>query len=206
MGADIIHFGPGDKMPQKYHIKFAFVDGSGFTIRVWWFCYLHLMPELKLSEHKLTGKLGPSPLENAFTLDRFKAMLGKKRGQIKNFLLSQRNISGIGNVYVQDMLFNANLHPKRKIQSLTEPEIEALYNSIQSVLQESIQLGGLAYEKDFFGNKGGYGADQFKVAYKAGKPCPTCHTEVQKIKAGSTSSYICPTCQPLLNSSTRSNT
>jgi len=76
-------------------------------------------------------------------------------------------------------------------------KIDTLHKSIKSVMNESIKLGGLAYEKDFYGNKGGYGAKQFKIAYKPGKPCPTCQTNIQKIKTGSTSSFICPNCQPL---------
>jgi formamidopyrimidine-DNA glycosylase len=197
MGADVIYFKSGDKLPEKYQIKLTLDDKSGFTIRVWWFCYLHLMPANKLDEHKLTAKLGITPLDKKFTLDYFKQILSKKRGNIKNFLLNQKNIAGIGNVYIQDILFNAKIHPKRKIPSLKEAEIEALYNSIKSVLNKSVKLGGLAYEKDFYGNKGGYGKDQFKIAYKPGQPCPICQTSIEKIKTGSTCSYISPNCQVL---------
>jgi len=196
MGADIIHFKREAKLPEKYNIRFTLSDKTGFTIRVWWFCYLHLMQANKLNEHKLTAKLGVSPSDKKFTLDYFKKMLNRKKGNIKTLLLDQKNIAGIGNVYVQDILFNARLHPKRAISSLAEKEIEALYKSINSVLRESVRLGGLAYEKDFYGNKGRYGAEQFKIAYKPGKPCPVCQTTIQKIKTGSTSSFVCPHCQP----------
>ena len=197
MGADIIHFKPGDKLPEKYQIRIVLEDSTGFTIRVWWFCYLHLMPLDRLGEHKLTAKLGLSPMDEEFTLDYFGQLLSQKRGDIKAFLLDQKNITGIGNVYVQDILFNAKLHPKRKIPSISDTEAEAFYNSIKSVLSESIELGGLAYEKDFYGNKGGYGVERFKIAYKEGKPCPMCQTTIQKIRTGSTASFICPNCQPL---------
>jgi len=197
MGADIIHFKPSDKLPEKYQIKFLLDDQTGFTIRVWWFCYLHLMFASKLDEHKLTANLGVNPLNMKFTLDYFKQLLNKKGGSIKTFLLDQKNIAGIGNVYIQDMLFNAKIHPQRRISSLTDKEVEVLHKSVKSVLNESIRLRGLAYEKDFYGNKGGYGANQFKIAYKPGKPCPTCQTTIQKIKTGSTSSFVCPKCQPL---------
>ncbi|MFP3985062.1 MAG: Fpg/Nei family DNA glycosylase [Candidatus Bathyarchaeia archaeon] len=197
MGVDILHFKPSDDLPEKYHIKFVLEDRTGFTIRVWWFCYLHLLPEGKLGEHKLTAKLGISPLDERFTLDYFKQLLSGKRGNVKNFLLDQKNVAGIGNVYVQDMLFNAKLHPKRKIASLSETETESLYWSLKSVLNESVKLCGLAYERNFYGEKGGCGEEQFKVAYKPGKPCPVCQTPIQKIKTGSTSSFICPSCQSL---------
>jgi formamidopyrimidine-DNA glycosylase len=197
MGADVIYFRQGDELPEKYQIKMTFQDGTGFTIRVWWFCYLHLVPEGRVGEHKLVGKLGLSPLDEKFTLDYFKELLGRKSGNIKDFLLNQRNMAGIGNVYVQDPLFEARIHPKRKIGSLTEKEIEALYRSLQSVLKQSIKLGGLAYEKDFYGKHGNYGKNQYKIAYKSGQPCPVCQTTIEKIKTGSTSTFICPKCQRL---------
>jgi formamidopyrimidine-DNA glycosylase len=197
MGADMIHFKSVDKLPEKSHIKFTLHDTTGFTIRVWWFCYLHLMSANKLSEHKLTARLGMTPMDKRFTVDCFKQLLDKKRGNIKTFLLDQKNIAGIGNVYIQDTLFGAKLHPQRAMSSLTDKEIEALYKSMRAVLNESIKLGGLAYEIDFYGNKGRYSMEQFKIAYKLGKPCPTCGTTIQKIKTGSTSSFICPKCQQL---------
>lgn len=199
MGADVIYFKPKDTLPEKYQVKITLNDGTGFTIRAWWFCYLHLVQQAKLGEHKLAGKLGLSPLDEEFTLGYFKQLLGKNRGNIKSFLLDQKNIAGIGNVYVQDPLFEARIHPKRKIQSLSEKEIEALYASLQSVLRKSIELGGLAYEKDFYGKSGNYGKNQFRIAYKPDQPCPVCQTVIEKIKTGSTSSFICPRCQSLKN-------
>jgi formamidopyrimidine-DNA glycosylase len=106
-------------------------------------------------------------------------------------------LAGIGNVYVQDILFQAKLHPNRRISTLSEKEINILYNAIRDVLNHSIQLGGLAYEKDFYGQKGKLTINEFLVGYKTGKPCPACKTPIEKIKTGSTSSYICPKCQPL---------
>jgi formamidopyrimidine-DNA glycosylase len=198
MGADIIYFKAGGKLPEKYRLRFLLNDKTGFTIHVWWFCYLHLMQAGKLSEHKLVGKLGANPIDKDFTLSHFKQLLAKKKGNIKTFMLDQKNIAGIGNVYIQDMLFYAKIHPQRTITSLTDKEIEALYKSMRLVLNESIRLGGLKYEKDFYGKNGRYGPEQFKIAYKPGKPCPVCQTTIQKIKTGSTSSFICPKCQPLI--------
>ena len=197
MGADVIHFESDNRLPDKYHIKFALCDQTGFTIRVWWFCYLHLIRKDELEKHKLTSRLGITPLDDRFTLDYFRQLLNNKRGNIKTFLLDQKNVAGVGNVYIQDMLFSAKIHPNRQISSLTGIEVEALYKSIRSVLNESIELGGLAYERDFYGNKGGYGAEQFKIAYKPGKPCPSCGATIEKIKTGSTISFVCPNCQPL---------
>lgn len=197
MGADVIYFKPKDRLPEKYQVKMTLEDRTGFTIRVWWFCYLHLVRQDRLEQHKFVGKLGLSPLDKEFTLDYFKMLLGKNRGNIKSFLLDQKNVAGIGNVYVQDPLFEARIHPKRKVQSLSQKEIEALYTSLQSVLRKSIELGGLAYERDFYGKSGSYGKNQSRIAYKPNQPCPVCQTSIEKIKTGSTSSFICPRCQSL---------
>jgi len=197
MNADLLHFTPNRKLPPKYQFKLTFSDKTGFTIQFQWFGYIHLIPEKNLTKHKLTARLGISPTDEKFTLEHFKKLLANRRARIKNFLLNQKSIAGIGNVYIQDILFKARLHPNRKISILSEKEVNDLYNAIQTILNRSIRLGGLAYEKDFYGQKGKFTANDFLVGYKTGKPCPTCKTPIVKIKTGSTSSYICPKCQPL---------
>jgi len=197
MNADLLYFTPNQKLPPKYQFKLTFADKTGFTIHFQWFGYIHLIPEKDLTKHKLTGRLGISPTDAKFTREHFKKLLANRKARIKNFLLNQKNVAGIGNVYIQDILFKAKLHPNRKISTLSEKEITNLYNAIQTTLNHSIQLGGLAYEKDFYGQKGKLTINEFLVGYKTGKPCPACKTSIIKIKTGSTSSYICPKCQPL---------
>jgi len=197
MNADLLYFTPNQKPPEKYQFKLTFSDKTGFTIQFQWFGYIHLVPEKELTKHKLTGRLGISPTNAKFTLAHFKKLLANRKARIKNFLINQKNIAGIGNVYVQDILFKAKLHPNRKISTLSEKEINNLYNAIQTILNRSIRLGGLTYEKDFYGQKGRLAINEFLVGYKTGKPCPTCKTPIIKMKTGSTSSYICPKCQPL---------
>ena len=196
MGGDLVHFGPDDELPDKYQFKLDFTDGTGFTIRFYWFGYVHLVSSAELSKHKLTADLGISPLDRAFTRPCFDDLLDKKkRSGVKSFLMDQKSVAGIGNVYVQDILFGARLHPNRGIESLLARERTALYDSIRKVLRVSIGKRGLAYEVDFFGRKGRYSADDMAVGYKDGKPCPVCKTLIVKIKTGSTSTYICPKCQ-----------
>jgi formamidopyrimidine-DNA glycosylase len=112
-------------------------------------------------------------------------------------LLDQKNLAGIGNVYAQDILFKAKLHPNRKISTLSKKEKGDLYHAVRDVLNHSIELKGLAYELDFYGQKGKFAVEDFLVGYKTGKPCPECGTTIEKVKTGSTSSYICPKCQTL---------
>jgi formamidopyrimidine-DNA glycosylase len=197
MNADVLFFTSEQKLPQKYQFKLTFADGTGFTIQFQWFGYIHLVAENSLSKHKLTAQLGISPLDREFTLEGFRNLLGNKKGRIKSFLVDQKNVAGIGNVYVQDILFKAKLHPNRKISTLSEKEITNLHKAILDVLNQSIKLGGLAYEKDFYGRQGKLTINKFLVGYKTGKPCPNCKTPIQKIRTGSTSSYICPKCQAL---------
>jgi len=197
MGGDLIQFAPDDELPGKYHFKLTFLDRSGFTVRFSWFGMVHLQSEKDLLGHKMTGRLGVSPLDEGFTVEYFGKLLAGRRGRIKSFLLDQKNLAGIGNVYIQDILFMARLHPDRKIPSLSEREIADLYGAIRDVLNRSMRLGGLAYEKDFYGRNGRFGADEFLVGYKTGSPCPECGAEIVKIRTGSTSSYICPECQSL---------
>lgn len=197
MNADLLYFTPKQKLPAKYQLKLTFVDKTGFTIQFQWFGYIHLVQEKDLSKHKLTAHLGISSASHKFTLEHFKKLLSNKKGRIKSFLINQKNIAGIGNVYIQDILFKAQLHPNQQIKTLSEKEIAALYEAIHDILNHSIRLGGLAYEKDFYGQKGKFAMNEFLVGYKPGKPCPKCGTSIEKIRIGSTASYICPKCQAL---------
>jgi len=197
MGAELHQSKPGQVLPENRQFGLTFMDGTGFTIHFWWFGYVHLVPETALSEHKLTAGLGVSPIDETFTLERFEGLLAGKRTGVKSFILDQTNVAGIGNVYVHDILFKARVHPNRKTSTLSKPETAGLYDAMRSVLTRGIQLGGLAYETDFYGQKGRFTTDEFLVGYKEGKLCPSCGTTIEKIKTGSTSSYICPRCQTL---------
>jgi len=143
----------------------------------------------------MTGSLGLNPLDDSeFTPDTFeKILIEKKRSTIKMVLMNQKNIAGIGNVYIQDILFAAGLHPLRKTADVTASERHVLYAAIRSQLGHALELGGLAFEKDLYGQPGRF--MEFLVGYREGKPCPVCGALVQKIRTGSTASFICPTCQ-----------
>jgi len=143
----------------------------------------------------MTGSLGLDPVDDAeFTLNAFEKMLEqRKRSAIKTVLMDQKNIAGIGNVYIQDILFAAGLHPLRKTADVTASERRALYAAIRSQLGHALELGGLAFEKDLYGQPGRF--TDFLVGYREAKPCPACGTLVQKIRTGSTASFICPHCQ-----------
>ncbi len=195
MGGDALYHAPGAAWPEKYQVAFAFDDGSAFTMAFWWFGYAHAVSTKGLAEHKMTATLGLSPLDDAgFTYEAFTRLLAGKKGALKPVLMDQKQLAGIGNVYIQDILFLSRLHPNRKIATLTEEERRQLYDTIRTNLRACTDLGGLAYEKDLYGRNGRF--SEFLVGYREGKPCPECGTTIVKLRTGSTATFICPTCQP----------
>ncbi|HMK46605.1 MAG TPA: DNA-formamidopyrimidine glycosylase family protein [Methanocella sp.] len=196
MGGDVLYHQAGDISPEKYQLKLAFTDGTFLSIRFWWFGYAHAITTEEQAHHKMTASLGVSPLDDReFTQDRLRNIAKGSKKTVKAILLDQKIIAGIGNVYIQDILFKARLHPDRKAHRLSNAEIEALHRAIVGNLESAVSLCGLKYEKDLYGRPGGLGQEQFMVGYKEGQPCPCCGTTIEKIKTGSTSSYICPKCQ-----------
>jgi formamidopyrimidine-DNA glycosylase len=196
MGGEIL-LTSRENLPEKYRLIFDLDDGGCLAINFWWFGYAHYVADL--ADHRMTAQLGPNVLD--LSLDEFRALLRGRRGGIKSFLLNQKRIAGIGNVYVQDPLFKAGIHPLRRIDTLSDEEVAALWRAIRETLQESIDHGGSAWEMNLYGEKGGWGERFLLVGYREGEPCPRCGTVVEKIKTGSTSGYVCPVCQLLENSS-----
>jgi formamidopyrimidine-DNA glycosylase len=196
MGGEVRYHKPSEAPQEKYQLKLGFYDGSSISIGFWWFGYAHAAAAGKLNQHKMTSSLGPSPLdESAFTYEWFTGLVKGSRKTIKSLLLDQKMIAGIGNVYAQDILFRAKLHPDRKVSQLSTEEITALYETIKDNLKIAVGLGGLKYERDLYGQSGRIEQQHFQVGYKEGQPCPVCGTIIEKIRTGSTSSYICPACQ-----------
>jgi len=196
MGTDLFYRAVGQEWPEEYQVRFCFTDGTGFSCRFWWIGRAELVSNKELLQHKATKDIAPSPLDSEFTLDYFKGIV-KGRSQIKNLILNQKRIGGIGNVYIHDILFRAHIHPQKQANKLDTSQIEELYFIMKEKLQDALLKGGLFYEKDFYGKECGFTQDYFLVAYQEGKPCPECATTIEKIKTGSTSSYICPQCQKL---------
>ncbi|MEC9484440.1 MAG: DNA-formamidopyrimidine glycosylase family protein [Candidatus Izemoplasma sp.] len=177
-------------LEKKHQGEIHFTDNSILNIRFWWFGHVHLIKENE--KHKPTDSLAIDYFDKTFTKSYFKETLKGRRGMLKNILLNQKVMSGIGNYYIHDILYVAKIHPKRKIPTLKETELARLYEAINTELYTAYTLGGSYYEQDIYQNKGQFKAD--KVAYKEDKKCPLGHV-VKKIKTGQTTSYICPVCQ-----------
>jgi formamidopyrimidine-DNA glycosylase len=195
MGGEIL-LTTRDRLPEKFRL-IVDIDGDDcLAINFWWFGYAHYVEHV--ADHPMVSQLGPDFM--SLSLDEFRDLLRGRRGGIKSFLLNQKRVAGIGNVYGQDPLFKAGIHPLRRINTLSDEEIEALWQALRETLQESIDLGGSHWEQNLYGEHGRWDSSFFLVAYREGKPCPTCATAVEKIKTGSTSTHICPSCQRLADS------
>jgi len=181
------------EMPEKWRVRFDLDDDKSLSVNFWWFGSTHLVAADKLTSEGPVAELGPNALD--IGLQAFRELLSGRRGRIKAFLLNQKNLAGIGNAYVHDILFRAGLHPLRTIPDLSAQEVEHLHEAIQAEFRRSIEKGGASYEVNLLGERGRFGASDLLVGYREGKPCPRCGTVIEKLKTGSTSSYICPQCQ-----------
>jgi len=197
MGADILYFENENNLPEKFQIKVVFDDNSGYTARFWWFGKFLLSSADEMADEPNTGNIAIDPFDEKFTQEYFSSLLNGKRTQIKSFLMNQKNVGGIGNMYMHDILFKARLHPQHKISDMNDNDINRLYNSIIEVLNYSRDKNAFAYEKDFFGQGGGFTEADFIIGYKENQPCPVCGENIISIKTGSTSTFICPKCQKL---------
>lgn len=141
-------------------------------------------------------KIGPDPLSKKFTLDYLEKIFSKSKREIKNFLLDQKKISGLGNIYSSEALFLAKIHPERKVFSLTKREIKRLYGAIKMVLKDGLKYEGtsLRYYIKPNGTKGFY-QEHFRVYQREGKNCYLCSSKIQKIKQSGRSTFFCPLCQ-----------
>jgi formamidopyrimidine-DNA glycosylase len=182
-------------LPEKYQAVFDFDDKRSLSIRFWWFGYIHYAEDDKLDRHAMTAKLGPNAID--IPKEKFREMLRGRKGSVKSFLLNQERIAGIGNAYIHDILFLARLHPDRKIDTLSDEEIDGLWQAIRDGLVPSMKKGGAFYERNLRGKRGRFIFDDILVGYREGQPCPVCGDGIVKIRTGSTSTFICPTCQPL---------
>lgn len=196
MGGMVRLHKPNDSLaPGKDRLVLRFEDGDELRIRFFWFGHVHLIAGGDLSLHPQLGRLGPEPLSPDFTPERLAEMLRGRRGAIKRYLLDQKFIAGIGNVYIQDILWYARLHPLAPAKVLTSGDVVRLHWAIRHVLEEGIRWGGGPMEFDVWGNEGRY-AEHLQVGYRTGKPCPACGTPIEELRVGTTTSYVCPRCQP----------
>lgn len=130
--------------------------------------------------------------------EEFYQELKKYRSAIKSVLLNQKVISGLGNIYVDEVLFKAQVHPETKANEITKEESANILKASQEILQTAIEAGGSTIHtyKNAEGKSGAY-QEQLQVYGKKGEPCPRCQTPIEKIKVGGRGTHFCPNCQPI---------
>ena len=149
-------------------------------------------------KNSVIGKLGPEPLEPEFTPGVLAGILNNRKTFIKSLLLDQTRIAGIGNMYADEALYYARIHPLRPANSLTGPEIKRLHGAIQKVLFQGIRNRGASTET--YLRPGGVKGEahlQFQVAHRKGKDCPVCGGPVKRITVHQRGAFFCPSCQRL---------
>lgn len=148
---------------------------------------------------KKLSSLGPEPLEKNFTFEKFKStLLRKKRGKIKQILMDQEVIAGIGNIYSDEILWEAKIHPFREINSLSDGELKKIYFAMRKILPKAIELGGESISdfRRLSGERGEF--DKMRKVYRReGEDCYRCHSKIKRRKIGGRSCYFCPFCQKI---------
>ncbi|HZQ08250.1 MAG TPA: DNA-formamidopyrimidine glycosylase [Anaerolineae bacterium] len=147
-------------------------------------------------EH-VVGKLGPEPLE--MSKKEFLTRLRARKGYIKPLLLNQTFIAGVGNIYADEALWYAKIHPLRQAASLTDKEASDLYHAIRRVFTKAINVGGTSFDANYRRINGASGEFQedLRVVGRAGEPCYRCRTPIVKTVVGQRGTYYCPNCQRL---------
>jgi len=144
-----------------------------------------------LDPEEVTGAIGPEPLAADFNLLKFRALVQSRSGVVKPLLLNQTFLAGVGNIYADESLWRAKIHPLRRADSLSDAEIAALYRSIRKVLRTAIEDEGTDAGDGVI--EGDYTP---RVYGREGQPCYRCHQPLHKIVVGQRGTHFCPHCQP----------
>ena len=147
---------------------------------------------LTSSPEDILGKLGPEPLERGFTPHWLYKSLQEKHRQLKPLLLDQTFLAGLGNIYTDEALYIAKLHPLRPSDSVSQEQAKALHEAIRKVLKEGIRRNGASIDWVY---RGGEYQNYFRVYDREGEPCKVCGTLIQKLVVGQRGTHICPNCQ-----------
>lgn len=184
-------------LPDKYtHVIFHLDKGAILFYRdVRQFGWIKIVRSDLVASQPYFKMLGPEPLRD-LTFEQFQAILQKRKTPIKQLLMDQSLIAGIGNIYANDALFVARIHPKRLANGLSEEEQRNLFAAIEQVLKKGIEVGGASEWSyvDALGKSGRY-QEFFQVYRKHGQPCPRCGSEIQVIRLGGRGTFFCENCQ-----------
>ncbi len=188
---------PGWQEPDRMNTAILeFEDGLVLAFTRLWLGYFNLYEPEDVGKHPLISRLGPDPFSDEFTLD-YLTNAFERKASIKGLLLDQSVVAGLGNIYVDEVLFAAGIHPLRKANTLDAEEIKRIHAATRDILTRAIELRGTTFDSyhDAFGETGKY-QHQLQVFTRAGEPCLTCGTEIIKTKVAGRGTHLCPACQP----------
>ncbi|MDD5146634.1 MAG: bifunctional DNA-formamidopyrimidine glycosylase/DNA-(apurinic or apyrimidinic site) lyase [Candidatus Pacebacteria bacterium] len=186
-----------DPMNRFIHLVLKLNNGYQLALSdVRKFAKIELWPTRDLADSKEMKALGPDALSAELTPSLFKKLLLKKKGKIKQILMDQTVIAGIGNIYSDEILFRAKVHPQRSAQSLSNADFKKTHQAMRVILKKAIQLRGTSSSdyRDINGKKGAF-VKLLKVYRRAGQKCPKCQGIIKRLKIGGRSAHYCPNCQ-----------
>lgn len=196
-GASPLFHNAGEARPKKHQLLIEFDDDSALSVTVQMYGGLWCFKDGEFDNlYYKVAREKPSPLTEGFSSEYFSMILeapGAEKLSAKALLATEQRIPGLGNGVLQDILYNCEIHPKRKAATFTDRDKDNLYWSIKNTLAEMASMGGRDTEKDLFGRSGGYKTRLSKNT--AGKPCEKCGTSIVKEAYMGGSIYYCPQCQ-----------
>ncbi|NPA93784.1 MAG: bifunctional DNA-formamidopyrimidine glycosylase/DNA-(apurinic or apyrimidinic site) lyase [Chloroflexi bacterium] len=191
MSGDLVVLPPNQPLPKHTRWLLRFADGRALAFdnprkfgRTW----------LVDDPEAVVGHLGPEPLDASLTPDDFFRRLQQHRRQIKPLLMTQTFLAGLGNIYTDEALHRAGIHPQTRAHCLSRAEAERLLAAIRAVLQEGLEANGASIDWMY---RGGGFQNAFRAYHRAGEPCYTCGTPIVRTIVGQRSTFFCPQCQPL---------
>jgi formamidopyrimidine-DNA glycosylase len=187
-----------DRWNQHIHFMMFFENGYQLALSdLRKFAKVEVWKEKELKKDSNFQSLGPEPLKENFTFEDFKKALFKRsRGKIKQILMDQKVIAGIGNIYASEILWFSKVNPLKDLNDLTEKELKKIYHNTRKILKKAIKFKGTSVSdyRTSDGSKGSF-SNFLKVYNKEGEECLNCKGEIKRIKIAGRSTYFCPECQ-----------
>jgi formamidopyrimidine-DNA glycosylase len=188
----------GDLPDKSTRVVLDFKDGSKlFFNDQRKFGWMRLLPSTEVPEIDFMKTVGPEPLEDDFTAEKFiERVMTRKNSPIKAALLDQKVLAGVGNIYADESLWMAKIHPLAKANKVPRTKLVGLHNDLRTVLRLSIEKGG-STDRNYVNSEGKKGSylSFANVFRREGQPCPRCGTTIVKIRAAGRGTHICPNCQ-----------
>lgn len=188
-----------DPITKHTHVIFTFSDDSQLRyLDIRKFGRMALIPKDKSNEYKGIALLGPEPTLETFHVEEFQKNLAKYHKAIKPLLLEQKLVTGLGNIYVDEALWTAKIHPEKPANTLSVSEVNRLHKAIIDILTQAVKAGGTTI-RSYLNALGEAGTFQLSlnVYGQKDKPCACCATPIQKIKVAQRGTHFCPHCQKL---------